>query len=190
MGVNVYSIMNLELEKAPSGSQNVIFLPYMREGGAPYHNPKARGAFIGLNLTCRKEHLLRAVLEGVALNFKIIIENFERVNLNIREFRAIGGGALNRLWVQMFADILDRPIVCPQMSQEANAFGAAIAGGIGIQMFRDFTVMESLSQATYECTPLRENSERYERLYPVFKCAYEQLVPVFDQLNLVDDGLP
>ena len=182
LGVNAYSLMNLKLEDVPPGAHNIIFLPYMREGGAPYHNPHARGAFLGLTLPSRKEHLLRAVLEGVAFNFRIITENFEAVGIKTKEFGAIGGGVLNSVWMQIFADVLQRKIRCPVLSQEANAFGAALAGGIGVKMFGDFSVAESLVPTTYECRPRSENAKTYDELYPVFKNAYERLVPVFDQL--------
>lgn len=182
IGLNVYSIMNLKVEKVPAGAENLIFLPYMRGGGAPYHNPNARGAFIGLTLPCRKEHLLRAVLEGVAFNFRIMIENFEKVHIKIKEFRAIGGGALNRLWMQIYADVLGTKILCPALSQEANSLGAAVAGGIGIKMFSDFSIMDKLIQISSEYEPRSENHGKYNELYPVFKNAYERLLPVFDQL--------
>jgi xylulokinase len=182
LGLNAYSLMNLKLEGVPPGADNVIFLPYMREGGAPYHNPHARGAFIGLTLPTKKEHLLRALLEGVAFNFRILTENFANVGVQTKEFRAIGGGVLNRIWMQIYADVLRTRVVCPVLSQEANAFGAAVAGGIGVKMFQGFDAAESLSPATYACQPKAEASEKYEQLYPVFKKAYECLIPVFGQL--------
>ena len=61
----------------------------MRGGGAPHHNPKARGAFIGMGLNNHYGHYSRAVMEGIAFGLREMVEIF---NVPFTEVRMAGGG--------------------------------------------------------------------------------------------------
>jgi len=180
--VDVYDILNLKAKAIPPGSDNLLFLPYMRGGGAPYHNPNARGAFVGLNLAHKKEHLIRSIMEGVALNQRIILGLFEDQGIKIDEVRVIGGGSKGRLWPQIIADVLNRPVSLTALTQEANSLGAAMVGGIGVGMFKDFSVADKMIKVVSIQEPQVKAHEKYEKIYPIFNQAYKGLIPVFDQL--------
>ena len=187
VNANVYEIMNLKASKIKAGSGNVIFLPYLRGGGSPFHNPNARGAFIGLSLTIKKEHLFRSVLEGVAINFRLMIDNFEKKGVNIREFRAIGGGALSKLWLQIYSDILNKRIIRSSYLQEANTLGAAVAGGIGTEIYKDESVLRKILKEKDIFQPDQESADKYKKLVPIFVKAYEGLKEVFGELSKISD---
>ncbi|MCS7067671.1 MAG: FGGY-family carbohydrate kinase, partial [Meiothermus sp.] len=57
-----------EAEAAPLGSEGLLFLPFLAGERSPYLNPHLRGAFVGLSLAHKRGHLVRSVLEGVALS--------------------------------------------------------------------------------------------------------------------------
>ncbi len=71
----------------------------------------------------------------------------------------------------------------PRLLDEATSLGAAVAGGVGIGLFRDFSVVNHLIEIVDRHTPDLQAQAEYERLYPVFLDAYDVLVPVFDVLH-------
>jgi len=185
--INVYDILNLKASEIKAGSGNLIFLPYLRGGGAPYHNPDSRGVFIGLNLSTKKEHLFRSILEGVAINFRLMIDNFERKNVRIKEFRAIGGGALSELWLQIYSDILDKRIIRSSYLQEANTLGAAVAGGIGVGIYKNEGILRKILKEKDVFVPNSESVNKYNKIVPIFVKAYKSLTDIFGELSQAGD---
>ncbi len=76
LGVSPYELMNLEAENSPIGANGLIFLPYLLGERSPRWNPRARGAFIGLTIRHTRADMIRAVLEGVTLNLRVILDAF------------------------------------------------------------------------------------------------------------------
>ena len=67
-GCSVYDVITEEVESIPVGSGGVIYLPLLQGERSPFVKPEARGMFFGLGDWHKREHLLRAVFEGVALS--------------------------------------------------------------------------------------------------------------------------
>ena len=186
-GINPYEAMVRTITNVPADTP-LIFLPYMRGGGAPFHNPDARGVFIGLDLNTDRAQLGRAVLEGVTLNLRLMADEMQRHSgQSFRCINVIGGGAKNRLWVQLIADALGCPVRTLLYPQEANCLGAAMAGGVAIGMFEDFedAARKLEFKETYEARP--EMAPFYTRKAEVFRLAYERLVPVFKELRTLGE---
>jgi xylulokinase len=156
---------------SPPGARGVLFLPYLRAGGAPHYDAEARGAFLGLSLAVTKADLLRAALEGVAFNIRIMVEGLEG-DSRFEQMRIIGGGAESPLWKQIFADVLQRNICTLSTRQESNTLGAAVVGGIGVGILSDFSDIERFNKVTEITVPDPAGSELYQRLLPVFMEAY------------------
>ena len=109
-----------------SGAEGVQFLPWLLGSIAPQPNDDVRGAFVGLSLPHDRRHMVRAVMEGVALNLAWLrpaVESF--VGNEFGSLRFGGGGAESDLWAQMLADALDRPIHQLREPRATNARGAA-----------------------------------------------------------------
>ncbi len=185
-GVDVYEIMNLKAEQSPPGANHLIFLPYLLGERTPYWNPRARGAFIGLTLRHTREDLIRATLEGITMNLKMILETFLEAGAEIREVRVIGGGARGRFWRQLMADIYRLPVLRPRLLEEATSMGAAVAGGVGVGLFPDFDVVDRLIEIVDRHEPDPATEEVYRRLFPVFQAAYAALCPIYDQLHALE----
>jgi len=96
--------------------------------------------------------------------------------------KGIGGGARGRLLRQIMADIYGRKILCLLLIEEATSLGAAIAGGIGTGIFKNFKVAEKLVRIVKVHSPRPSSQKRYEKLYPIFKNAYKALVPIYEQI--------
>ncbi len=181
LGLSAYDLMNLEAGKVPPGADNLIYLPYLLGERSPHWNPYARGTFIGLTPSHRRAHLIRAVLEGVSMNLRIILEVF-RAHVPIEAMRVIGGGAKGTLWRQILASLFQMPVHRLEFLDEATSLGAALAGGVGIGLFPDFLLAEELNPVRETAQPNPSLAGRYDRLFAVFQQAYTALIPVFGEL--------
>ncbi|PWH16107.1 MAG: xylulokinase [Ardenticatenia bacterium] len=181
--MDVYEVMNQRAEQSPPGAHGLIFLPYLQGERSPHWNPKARGGFIGLQITHTRADMIRAVLEGISMNLRTILLSFLEAGARIDEVTVIGGGAKGKLWRQILADVYGRPVLRPRLLEEATSLGAAVAAGVGVGLFRDFNVVHELLEIVDRHTPSPDAQAVYEHLYPVFLAAYDALVPVFDRLH-------
>jgi len=186
VSLSPYQIMNLEAERAEPGSGNLIFLPYLMGERSPHWNPLAKGAFIGLTLTHKRSHIIRAVLEGVVFNLLYITEILQSQIPFFKEVRAIGGAARSVIFRQLMADIFDKPIPRPLLMEEATSLGAAITGGVGVGIFKSFDAAEEIVKMVEIQEPNKSLKGKYGRVYQVFKQSYEALLPIYTELACLD----
>ena len=182
LNLSPYELMNLQAESSPPGANGLLFLPYLLGERSPRWNPKARGGFIGLTMKHNRADMIRAGLEGITLNLRVILEAFQEQGAQVEAMRVIGGGARGRTWRQIMADIYGMPILRPALLEEATSMGAALAGGVGVGIFPDFSVAERLASIVDTIQPNPELKPVYDRLYGVFNRAYQAFEPLFDEL--------
>ena len=182
-GEDIYEIMNRRAAESPPGARGLLFLPYLQGERSPHWNPKARGGFVGLQITHTRADLIRAVLEGICLNLRTILQSYTEAGARIDEVSVIGGGAKGRLLRQTLADVFGRPVLRPRLLDEATSLGAAVAAGVGVGLFRGFSAVAQFNPVVDRQEPEAGAQAVYDRLHPVFSAAYEALVPVFDQLH-------
>lgn len=185
-GEDVYEIMNRRAAESVPGARGLLFLPYLQGERSPHWNPKARGGFVGLQVTHTRADLIRATLEGISMNLRTILQSFLDANARIDEVILIGGGAKGELWRQILADVFGRPTLCPRLLDEATSLGAAIAGGVGVGLFHDFSIVKQRIEIVDRHAPNPEAQAIYNRLYPIFLETYTALVPIFDELHEVN----
>jgi len=172
-----------EAEQAPAGSEGLLFLPYLSGERTPYPDPLARGSFVGLTLRHKREHMTRAVLEGVAFSMKDCFSLLQGAGLGaVKEVRIAGGGAKGPLWRKIVASALGLPMVTVN-STEGAAYGAALLGGVGAGAWPS---VEAACDATIAVTgrdePVAEWVEACETLYPRYRELYAALKPTYDAL--------
>jgi len=186
-GESPYSAMDAEAEKVKLGSEKILFLPYLMGERSPWWNPNARGVFFGLALGHARKNLIRAVLEGVGYNLKTILNSFEEVGNKIKRIVVIGGGARSKLWRQILSDIFGKRVAISQYPEESTSVGAAIAGGIGIGFYNDFSIAEKIVRIVDEESPNAKNHKRYLAYHGFFEKLYAGLEPLYDDLAALDD---
>jgi xylulokinase len=182
LNLSPYELMNLQAENSPPGANGLLFLPYLLGERSPRWNPKARGGFIGLTMKHNRADMIRAGLEGITLNLRVILEAFQEQGAQVEAMRVIGGGARGRTWRQIMADIYGMPILRPALLEEATSMGAALAGGVGVGIFPDFSVAERLASIVDTSQPNPELKPVYDRLYGAFNRAYQAFELLFDEL--------
>ncbi|RTH20278.1 glycerol kinase, partial [Thermus scotoductus] len=119
----------LAREVADSGG--VYLVPAFTGLGAPYWDPYARGAILGLTRGTTKAHLARAALEGVAFQMVDVVRTMEEAGTPLKELRVDGGMVENALFLQIQADLLGVPVLRPKVT-ETTALGAALMAGVGV----------------------------------------------------------
>jgi xylulokinase len=164
------------------GSNGVIFLPYLLGERAPRWDPNAKGAYIGLKSENQRSDILRSTLEGVTMNLSIIL-NILRKSVNIDEILVIGGGAKGQVWRQIMADIYDAKIIVPTLLEEAGSMGAAVTGGVGAGLFKDFNVIDQFLEINSVQMPNPQAVAEYQPVKEIFDECYYALKDVFAKMT-------
>jgi xylulokinase len=178
----LYDEMGAKAAAVEPGARGLLFLPYLIGERSPHWNPLARGGFVGLTMSHGRAEMARAVMEGVALNLKMILDAFVEQGMAIQTMRLIGGGARSTLWRQILADVYGLPILRPALLAEATSLGAAIAGGVGVGLFPNFHVADEFVTVEEAERPDPTHRQRYAALYDLFQHTYTVLEPIFEQL--------
>jgi xylulokinase len=181
--ISPYEIMDLQAGDSPPGANGLLYLPYLMGERSPHWNPRARGAFVGLTIRHTRADMLRAVLEGVTMNLRIILDAFRAQGAAIEAMRVIGGGARTRFWNQIMADLYGVPVQRLALLEEATSMGAALAGGVAVGLYPDFEMALQMNPVVEEIEPNADAQCVYEALYPIFRDSYAALVPVYDRLD-------
>ncbi len=159
-----------QLAKTVEDNGGAYFVPAFSGLFAPYWRSDARGALVGLTRYVNKGHIARAALEATAFQTKEVLD---AVNADtgkpFTELKVDGGMVQNDLLMQFQADILDIPVVRPQVA-ETTALGAAYAAGLAVGFWKDFDDLRKNWQEDKRWEPSMESDER-ERQYRNWKKA-------------------
>lgn len=113
-------------------NEGVYFVPAFVGLGAPYWDPHARAAITGMNRRTGKAHIIRAALESIAYQVRDAVEMMQAESgIGLKELRVDGGASDNPMLMQFQADILERTVLKPSIS-ELSAMGSVYLGGMGI----------------------------------------------------------
>ena len=166
------------------GANGLIFLPYLLGERAPYWDSNLRGAFIGLDLIHRKEHMMRAVVEGVSFGLYSVLQAIESAYGEIKVLYASGGFTQSEKWLQILADILNKRIIVAG-GTDASAVGAAIIGFCAIGSMKNIRQAKELAVNLSEFKPDSRNNEMYKQVFNVFQNAAPLLKDQFPLLRLL-----
>jgi xylulokinase len=182
-GCTAYAMLDQAAAQVPAGSDALLFLPHLGGSVCP-SDADLRGVWLGFTWGHRKAHLYRAMLEAVAYEYALYlgIEKSLVPDLQFREARVIGGGAVSQLWNQIKADVLGIPYV--QLSRgEYAVLGAAIVAGYAAGVFAD---LKATARQFVHPTSRLEPRPEYHRYYQHFVKLYISLFaatrPVFQRL--------
>lgn len=185
MGIDSYELMNKEAETVPIGSNRLLYLPYLMGERTPHLDPDARGVFFGLSAIHTKKDMLRAVMEGVSYSLKDCLLVFQEMDISVDEMMACGGGGRSPLWRQILADLYNCPIKTIT-SQEGPALGAALLAGVGAGIYKSIQeACDSVITADRVQSPIKQNSDIYEKYYHIYKRIYPALKLSFKELQNV-----
>ncbi len=172
----IYPAMIEEAQKAPAGSENLFFLPYLTGERCPHPDPNARGAFIGLTPRHSRQHLLRATLEGITFGMREQTIIFRQMQIPIHQVRASGGGARSVFWRQLQADMYNAPVVTINVAEGA-ALGVAILAAVGAKHYA------SVPEACKAIIKVKETSKPAKKAVALYESQYQKYGALYPALK-------
>ncbi len=166
----------------PPGAGGLVLLPYFLGEKTPIHDPFARGTLVGLGLHHGMGHIWRAALEAVVFGFRHHVEVLEEIGHRVTHVIASDGGASSRLWVQIAADALKRPVQL-LTGHPGSCLGAAYVGGVGIGAFDGWDGIRGFVGTADLVEPNSSNRVRYDEAYAIYRQVYDRLKPLYPRLS-------
>ncbi len=165
-----FAALAAEAEQSPKGAKGLICLPYFSGERTPIHDPLAKGAFFGLDLTHTRADMFRAAIEGIAMATAHIFDTYRELHASPARVLAVGGGTQNAVWLQATSDLAKTPqLVCEKTmgASYGDAFLAAVA--VGAVSPDEITRWNPVARTV---TP--EPVAAYDRQYPLWQALYRQ----------------
>jgi xylulokinase len=179
---DAFRLMDEYAARVPAGSNGVLFNPSLGGGSAQEESPNIRGAFMGLSLSNTREDLIRATMEGIAMDLRLLLDEFGRHTKLSDEMMLCGGGSKSALWRQIFADVYHKKIIKTNIDQDAASLGAAAIAARCAGLWQDYGKIDGLHHIQSVETPGAENNARYERLLKHFKKSAAFLAELGDDM--------
>jgi xylulokinase len=172
-GPNAYAALAEEAAAVPAGAAGLVCLPYFAGERTPINDPDARGVYAGLTLSHSRAHLYRASLEGTAYGVRHNLETMGAMGAPPRRLVAVGGGAKNRLWLQIVSDACGLPQDVPERTIGA-AYGDAFLAGLAVGLVADLGVLgRDWVRLAGTLRPRPAERGVYDGYYPVYRHLYE-----------------
>lgn len=175
-GRNIYEVILATLPAEPS---KLLVLPYFTPTGTPHFDNSTAGAILGLRLTTTREEILRALLEGVAFEMRLNLALLEESGIAIDELRAIGGGSKSRLWTQLKANVMNKPITTVAVT-EAGCLGVAMLAKAAVTAIPLDEIVAAWVKTTGQILPQPEFAAHYHRQF----ATYRELYPAVKALGM------
>jgi xylulokinase len=182
---DVYDLMGELAAGSPTGANKLLFNPSLAGGSSQEPHPDIRGAFSGLDLGHTRADLVRAGLEGIAMNLGSVLQVLKRFTKLSDEMVIVGGGSKSDLWRQIFADVFNMKIVKTNIGEEAGSLGAAAIAAVGCGLWKDFSKVDQIHQVQYISNPIAEQTAVYQELEPAFEKLRSAQAEIGERLNQV-----
>lgn len=164
-----YEVLAEGASHIPAGSEGLLVVPHFSGMQTPLSDPWARGVIAGLSLTHTRQHLYRALLEGVGFAVREITDAMSNAGVKPNRLIAVGGGSRNRVWLQIVSDILNSPQTVPSQTVGA-CYGDAFLAGYGVGVLPSLDILQRhWVKEDHEVVPIEENHRTYAELYPVYR---------------------
>jgi FGGY-family pentulose kinase len=174
-GVSVYQVLDEQAAAVPPGSDGLVVRDDWQGNRSPFKNPLARGLISGLSLSHGPGHLFRALYEATACGTRHILDDASRHGLRVERVFLGGGGARSPLWLQIHADVLQRPIHLTRET-ESCALGSAMSAALAAGLFPDFdSAARSMVAVEQVVTPNPDHAAAYDELFDRYVRVYHAL---------------
>ena len=167
----------------PPGSRGLLFTPYIAGERTPHADATIRGSFTGMDASHRREDFVRAVMEGITFSLNESIEMFRENGKTIDTIVSIGGGAKNKEWLQMQADIFNATIVRLK-SEQGPGMGAAMLAAYGSGWFESLEACaDQFLEEAERFVPNEDRKNIYRRLFQIYQKVYHQTKELNEELK-------
>ena len=171
------------IEDIPAGSGGLLFTPYIVGERTPHADSQIRGSFIGVDSGHTQKHFVRAVIEGITFSLNESIEIFRESGKTVDTVISIGGGAKNKTWLQIQADIFNAKVL-KLASEQGPGLGAAMIADYGCSWLNSLAeCADQFIQVIEEYEPNQENVEQYQKIYRIYRDIYENTKELSHRLS-------
>lgn len=167
-----------EAGKVEPGAEGLFFHPYINGERAPLWNQQAKGNFFGMSVTHKRDHFVRAVLEGITFNIYQIGKALENLAGEPKKLYVNGGLARSAIWLQMLADIFGKEVYVPE-SHHSAAWGAAWTALVGIGKANSFEEIKENIPMGEPVIPNQETHQKYQQIFEKYSALTNDLIKHF-----------
>lgn len=185
-GRNPYEAMIALAAESPVGARKLLFNPSLAGGSSLDASEHIRGALVGLELGHSRSDVIRAAMEGIALNLRLALDELRKLCRVRDEMVAVGGISRSDLWRQILADAMDIRIAQTSVGQQAGSLGAAAVAAVGCGLWADFSPVEKLHELQHVACPESPARDVYQKLLPVFRQVSQDQARIGDMLAELD----
>jgi xylulokinase len=173
-GLSIHQWLDRLAEARPAGSDGLVITPYFLGEKTPIHDAGARATFDGLTLSHDIGHLWRAMLEAYAYAIAHHVEVLGEIGYRTERFIASDGGSSSRTWMQIVADVLQRPVQ-RLAGHPGSCVGVAWTAAIGAGLASDWSAISAFVRPADRIEPRRELAGTYREGYRRFREIYRRL---------------
>jgi xylulokinase len=178
-GVSPHHLLD---DRAASLDTELLLLPYVLGEKTPLMDPNARGTLVGLGLHHDLAHIWRAALEGIVFGMRHHVETFEDCGLSVSRVLAADGGATSDVWLQIAADVLDRPVQRVDR-HPGSCLGAAFVAAVGTGAITSWDRIGDYVAMGRTFTPRPVHVAAYNRKYGLWRETYDRLRTLYPKLQ-------
>ena len=184
LGDGIFDYMNRAIQDIPAGCDHLVCTPWMLGERCPVSSTTTRATLFNISMDHTREHLMKAVYEGIGYNLRWIMENYQKdYGFDCRNLRIIGGGALTDAWMQIIADITGKTFDVVKDPRSSGALGVAVVAMIGLGHLKGFEEVRNFVQVEKTYRPNPENRTVYDQLFADYKNIYYGLSSAYQTAN-------
>lgn len=169
-----YDELLKDLATIPAGADGLLFTPYIVGERTPYVDSQIRGSFLGIDTSHTLAHFAKAVIEGITFSLKdsqLLMQ--EVAKKEITQIVSLGGGAQNKDWLQIQANVFGTEVTS-LVTEQGPGLGAAMLAAVGLGWFTD---LEECAEAFVDygesVYPQTEEVEKYKVLHEIYQEVYQ-----------------
>ncbi len=174
-----YAVLDNSVKKKPTG---ILVLPHFAGAANPYMDNDSKAVMLGLTLEHKGEDIYKALMEGVTYEIMLNIDHLESFGIKPKTLYATGGGASSDVWLQIKADILNRPVTS-LLAKEAGTCGTCMMCGVATGVYKDlYEARKYFVKEKKTFFPDPENAKVYNKYYNAYKNIYKVVRPIIDEI--------
>ena len=174
-GGKSYAELDASVKNEPTG---LLVLPHFAGAANPYMDNGSKASIVGLTLEHTSDDIYKALMEGVTYEIMTNIEHLESFGITLNKLIATGGGASSPVWLQIKADILNRPVTSLS-AKEAGSCGTCMMAGVAIGLYDNlYEAKKIFVKEKGAFMPNPANADKYKKYYEAYKDIYNSVRPI------------
>jgi xylulokinase len=184
LGLKDVDLLEAAAARVGPGAEGLLLVPYWASAQTPYWDPTARGVLFGLAGHHGKEHMFRALMEGICFEQRLALEGMEQgLGRPVDALLTTGGGSRSRLWRQILADVTRKTVVaCREL--ETTCLGAGIHAAAAVGWHASLPqAADAMTGSGASHVPDEAAAARYDELFAIYREIYPRTAPLHRALQ-------